>query len=205
MEYLKKSFNKGISFLSAPSDAFEGENSTKFGDAFKYVLVLAIVTTVLSAIISAFSMNFANSFIPSLPPEATAFTNPGFIFVSSLIMGYIGLVVGLLIGGLWIHLWVYIIGGRKGLEQTMKSVFYGGTPNYLLGWIPFINILAGIWSLVLTWMGITRYQGLTGGKAALAIIIALIIPIVIGGMIFVALLSTLMALGMLQAGAIPGF
>ena len=50
MEYLKKSFNKGISFLSAPSDAFEGENSTKFRDAFKYVLVLAIVTTVLSAL-----------------------------------------------------------------------------------------------------------------------------------------------------------
>ena len=203
MKYIKK----GISFLTTPGESLDSEKATTFGDAFKYLLVLGIIVSVLGAVVAAFSTSFAFSFIPSgsLPVEATPFISAPFIFVTSLVGSYVGLVIGALIWGLWLHLWVYIVGARKGIEQTMKSVFYGCTPNYLLGWIPLVNIIAAIWCFILTGMGIVKYQEMTGGKAALAIIIALVIPVVIIGVLLVTfLLPMIMAFGGLPAGTIPG-
>jgi len=48
------------------------------------------------------------------------------------------------IGAAWLHLFVYLLGGRKGYLQTLKSVTFGSTPAMLFGWIPFIGWLAGI-------------------------------------------------------------
>ncbi|MEE9323311.1 MAG: hypothetical protein V3U72_02075 [Candidatus Aenigmarchaeota archaeon] len=203
MKYIKK----GISFLSAPGESLDNEKTTTFGDAFKYLLILGIIVSVLGAAVAVFWTNFAFSFIPSgsLPAEATLFTSAPVIFVTSLVGSYVGLVIGALIWGLWLHLWVYIVGARKGIEQTMKSVFYGCTPNYLLGWIPILNIIAAIWCFILTGMGMVKYQEMTGGKAAFAIIMALVIPVVIIGVLLATLLlPMLMTFGGLPAGTIPG-
>lgn len=197
-----KHIKRGISFLTDPGNSLDAEKDTGLNDAFKYMLVLAIIMAFLGALVSAISVTFTGVFIP---PEATAFTNPLFIFVTSLVAGYVGVIIVSFIWSLWLHLWAYVLGARSGLEQTMKSVFYGGTPNYLLGWIPFINFISAIWSFVLTGMGLVRFHGITGGKAALSIIIALIIPLVIALALFATLLATLISLGMIQPGTIPGF
>ena len=203
MKYIKK----GISFLTTPGESLDNEKTTTFSDAFKYLLVLGIIVSVLGAVVAVFWTSFAFSFIPTgaIPPEAAGFVSAPSIFVMSLAAGYVGLVIGALIWGLWLHLWVYIVGARKGIEQTMKSVFYGYTPNYLLGWIPLVNLIAAIWCFILTGMGIVKYQEITGGKAALAIIIALVIPVVIIGALLVTFLGSLINLAMLQTGTIPGF
>lgn len=198
MKYLKK----GFSFLTAPTNSFDAEKKTPIGEAFKYMLILAIIMSFLGALISAASVSFASVFIP---PEAAAFTNPIFIFVTVLVTFYIGIIITSLLEGLWLHLWAYVVGAKNGLEQTMKSVFYGQTPTYLLGWIPVVNIITVVWSLVLTGIGLMRLHGITGGKAALAIIIAVLIPIIIIGALFATLLASLISLGMLQPGTIPGY
>lgn len=203
-----KHIKKGFSFLTDPGRSFDAEKDTNLNDAFKYLLVLAIITAVLGAIISVFWSTFAYSFIPAgaIPPEALGFMGAPVIFVTSLVGGYVGAIIASFIWGLWLHLWAYVLGAKNGLAQTMKSVFYGGTPNYLLGWIPFINFIAAIWSFVLTGMGLMRFHGITGGKAALSIIIALVIPLVIGFAILVAFLIPMIAtFSGLQPGMIPGF
>ncbi len=198
-----KHIKKGFSFLTDPRNSFDAEKDTNLNEAFKYLLVLAVITAVLGAIVSAFLMTFAYTFIP---PEAIGFTNPVLIFVTSLVMSYVGAVVASFIWGLWLHLWTYVMGAKNGLVQTMKSVFYGGTPNYMLGWIPIINLIAAIWSFVLTGMGLMRFHGITGIKAALAIIIALVIPLVIGFAVLAAVLLPMLAtFSGLQPGTIPGF
>ena len=203
MKYIKK----GISFLTDPGKNFDAEKSTSLNEAFKHMLVLAIIAAVMGAVTAVFWTNFVTSFIPigSLPPEAAGFLSAPFIFVMTLVAGYVGVIIVSVVWGLWLHLWAYVLGAKSGLEQTMKSVFYGGTPNYLLGWIPLVNIIAMIWSWVLTGMGMVRFHGITGGRAALAIIIALVIPVVIGVAIFAAFLATMMAaFGGFQPGMIPG-
>jgi len=85
----------------------------------------------------------------------------------------------LFIGAAWLHLWVYLFGGRKGYRETLKALAFGETPALLLGWIPLVGILAGIWSLVLSVLGVRELHGITTGRALGAVIIAVIIPLLL--------------------------
>ena len=120
MEFVKESLSKGIAFLTDPTKSFDSVKNATFGEAFKYVAVLAIITAVLSAIMSSMVTLFGMSFAPTGTPGLGA-VGPT-VFVSSLVMGYFGILIGYLIFGLWLHLWVYIFGGRKGIEQTIKML-----------------------------------------------------------------------------------
>ena len=91
----------------------------------------------------------------------------------------IGGIIFTLVASAWIHLWVYLLGGRKGIMQTFKAIVYGNTPRLLLGWIPFIGIVFMLWSLILGILGIRELQAIGTGKAILAVAIAVIIPLII--------------------------
>ncbi|RLG18002.1 hypothetical protein DRN75_02740, partial [Nanoarchaeota archaeon] len=85
--------------------------------------------------------------------------------------------LNLFIGGAWLHLWVYVLGGKQGIKQTWKAMIYASTPSLLLGWIPFINIFTGLWSFILTLLFIGDMQKIGWPKTLLAIILAGEIPI----------------------------
>lgn len=89
------------------------------------------------------------------------------------------MIIGVFIIGAIYHIGVYIVGGKKGIEQTIKALMYGQTPGLLLGWIPIIGIIAGIWSFVLYILGIRQLQEITTGKAILAVLIPIIIIVVL--------------------------
>ncbi|MCK5022990.1 MAG: YIP1 family protein [Candidatus Aenigmarchaeota archaeon] len=182
MEMIKEAFNKGISFLTEPTKSFDSVKKTSFGDAFKYMAILAIITAVLSPPVS--SIISALSGVGAFEPV---------VFVSTMVFGYIAILIGSLIWGLWLHLWVYIFGAKGQIEQTIKTVFYAGTPSYLLGWLPGINIIAGICTLLLTGTGVMRLHGMAGPKTTLAMIIAILIPFVIGAVAFAAFILPLIA------------
>ncbi len=109
--------------------------------------------------------------------------------VGFFILVLIGGIIGVFIDGLWLHLWVYLVGGRNGVGQTIKAVMYGATPSYLLGWIPIVNIIALIWALIVGIIGVRQLHALSTGKAVLAVIIAIAIPLII----YVAILSAFIA------------
>lgn len=180
-------FGKAIDFLKSPGKSFEEVTTDSLGNAFKYMLVLGILVSVLNGIVVGIMTSMAP--IPTIPVLGESFLP--IVIVSTMIFMYVSLIIGQTIYGLWLHLWVYIFGARKGLEQTVKSVYYGNTPSYLLGWIPVISIIFVLWSFVLTGMGLTKLQGMTGGRAALAIIISLVIPLIIAGALFAAFFFTI--------------
>jgi hypothetical protein len=66
----------------------------------------------------------------------------------------------------------------------------------LLGWIPFIGFLAGIWTIILEILGIRELHEMTPGKAALAVIVAIlviaIIIIAIAALFFIAFSEVVM-------------
>jgi hypothetical protein len=97
-------------------------------------------------------------------------------FVSILVVG----IIGAFIGGLWTHIWVYLVGGRKGVAQTIKAVMYGATPSFLLAFLP--------WAVIVQVIGIRQLQELSTGRAILAVIFAIIIPMII----IVAIIATFM-------------
>jgi hypothetical protein len=108
---------------------------------------------------------------------------PVIIFLGAIIWG----IILVFIGGAWLHLWVYILGGRKGYIQTVKSLMYGSTPLLLIGWIPFVSIIGEIWAFVLQILGVRELHEISTGRAIGAVIIAILVPVIIAIIIAAAL------------------
>lgn len=180
-------------FLDSPEKAFDSVKDEEVGNSITYALKLLMVYSVLSSIVWTLAFTIILPVILSILESNPAFqmypeveillTSPilkelisVMMFVAILIFG----VISILFGGLWIHLWVYIIGGRKGLKQTIKSIAYGVTPQFLLGWIPFLGFAFGTWSMIVSIIGIRQYHEISTGKAIFAYLLgALIIPLAI--------------------------
>ena len=162
---------KGI--ILNPVGTFQGSQDDTEKTVIVYFGVLLLFLAIISAIVTAImltALNIFGIFGRTMPVFGTTFMTlmPVISFFEILIVG----AVFTLIAGLWIHLWVWILGGRNGIFQTMKAFIYGVTPSLVLGWIPLASILFAIWSFILCIIGIRELAGLSTGKAALAMIIS---------------------------------
>jgi len=158
-------------FLMDPVETFRQSKTNELKAVFTYFGALLLINAILSALISILGM----AVIPTYATNPFGLALPVMVFFMMLVGGCIAT----LIFAAWLHLWVYILGGRKGIMQTVNAMIYGSTPRLLLGWIPFIGIIFSIWSLALGVLGIRELQELSTGKAILAVAIAVIIPLII--------------------------
>jgi len=185
-------------FLFSPSETFDASKEDTLGDAFKYYIILLLIPALLSAVIAAVALSlFAGFFgrmLPGFMPALLALAGAGaaVAFIAVFIYMLIAGAIGVLIGGLWLHIWVYLVGGRKGLTQTFKALMYGATPSLLLGWIPVIGFLAAIWALIVEIIGIRQLHEISTGKAVAAVILAIIIPLIVLLVLFVILRPAMM-------------
>jgi hypothetical protein len=151
---------------------------------------------VLSAIIGAVAFPLIwEMFSAFLPPDAPSLAEIGpllaVIPVVLFVLVLVGGIIDAFIAGLWIHLWVYIVGGRKGVGQTIKAVLYGATPYCLLGWIPIVNFIAEIWMIIVSILGVRQLHEISTGKAVIAVILAIIIPAIIIGATIASIMATM--------------
>jgi len=172
-----------------PEITFDALKEDTLEDAIKYYAVIIAVYSLLSAVVFATAMGSLGSMMGLGQFGIMAGVGAGIggaavVFVMLFVFG----IIATFISGAIIHIGVFIVGGKNGIEQTIKAVMYGSTPGLLLGWTPIIGAIAGLWSLVLEVLGIRQLQDITTGRA----IIAVIIPIAIIGII-VALLAASMA------------
>jgi hypothetical protein len=158
-------------FIVSPVESFQVARADNTDIVLPYFIALLLVHAVMTAIISLVSIGAAGLFSHMMP----RFAMPVVVFFGVLIGG----TVLTILFSLWLHLWVYIIGGRKGLLETAKAVIYGMTPGMLLGWIPFIGFLFCLWSIVLQIIGVRELQEMSSGKALVAMIIAVMVPLII--------------------------
>lgn len=166
------SADKVKAILTDPHRAFKNEKKTGLVASLYYILPLLAVYAVFSGLLVWLS--------PFGAPAAAI----------TVVMTFVGAIIGLVLGGLWLHLFVYLCGGRQGVEQTLKVEFTSATPFALLGWIPFINLLATLWSIVLGVFGLKELQGMSTGRAVLATAASLIAALVIIILIVTAIVMT---------------
>jgi hypothetical protein len=157
-------------FLLNPAGTFCRSRTDAPIAVFTYFGVLLLINAILSTLV-AIAVGFGRQDTLAGIPEGIA--DPVIVFF--LVLG--GGIIFMIAGSVWIHLWVYLLGGRRGIMQTVTAVIYAGTPVQLLSWIPLIGIITVLWSLVLTSLGIRELQEISTGKAILAIAIAVIIPL----------------------------
>ncbi|HVP94747.1 MAG TPA: YIP1 family protein [Methanoregulaceae archaeon] len=177
-------------FIMKPVETFQKIKGGSLGDAFIYYLILLVIYAILSTIVLAIGMS-AMSVYQSIPGFKGAV--PVVMFFGTLIGG----IIGIFIGGAWLHIFVWALGGKKGYVQTVKSIMYGSTPGLLLGWIPIIGFIGGIWTIVLDIFGIKELQEMSMGRAVAAVVIAGVILIII---VLVIAISAFMAV----MGAVSG-
>ena len=107
-------------FLTDPERAFDSVRKKEMSDSFVYMALLLPITSVLLAI-----MFFHVSPI---------------LAIAILVLSYVGSIVSTAVMGFWVHLWAWIFGAKKGVEETMKAVFYGMTPRHVFGWVVAIPL-----------------------------------------------------------------
>ena len=168
-------------FLLSPVETFRKVRDTDLGDSLRYYLLLLAINAVLSVIVNLAIAGSVWMVFSDLFKQAglavPAVAGAGVIIIA-LVMIIVQFVL-VFIGAAWLHLFVYLLGGRRGYLQTLKAITFGSTPAMLFGWIPFAGLLAAIWSLVLGFFGIRELQDLTTIKAALAVILAIMVIVLI--------------------------
>ena len=122
---------------------------------------------------------------------AMVFVVPLTAFVGILIIGSLFMVIF----SLWTHLWVYLLGGRKGYFQTLHAILYSMTPNLLLGWIPLVGMFASLWTLVLFFFAIRELQELDDGKTVGVILLSVFLPMVVLGTLLILAVMAMVSPG----------
>jgi hypothetical protein len=99
----------------------------------------------------------------------------------------------ILIGSAILHLCLIIVGGNHhGYKTTFRAVSYSYSA-YLFGIIPFIGlVIGGIYTFILTIIGVREGHGISTGKAVLAVLLPVIVIFVL---IIVAILFVMMFFG----------
>jgi len=172
-------------FLRRPITTFRAVKDDTLSVALKYALIcLAIFGAGTGLILGALVyLYFAvGGWLFADMPGYLGPPGPGYWLVVPIAVGLsiVGGILFIFIGGAWVHLWVYLLGGRKGhgYVQTLKALIYGATPGYLVGWVPLIGLfVGGIWALVLTIIGLRELHGITGGRLAGVCVLGIGIPI----------------------------
>ncbi|WOF16946.1 YIP1 family protein [Methanoplanus sp. FWC-SCC4] len=172
---------KAKGFILEPVETFRNSKDDSLSDAFGFFAVLLVLYSVLFGIMVAAGID--NPFAGIDGFEQLAFTG-AFGFVSMFVFSLIGTIVATLIGGLILHLFVYIVGGRKGLSETIKAVLYSSTPSLLFGWIPVVGIIFGVWSLILEILGIRELHEISTGRSLLAVLL----PVILFGILLFAII-----------------
>jgi hypothetical protein len=182
--------NKGVGILLRPVETFRQLREESLGDAFVYYGLLLIVYAILSSLFSLAGYLFVLSWIP--PGIIPSVILPSLLLPFMVLGILVVFIIGLIVGGVILHLFVYLVGGRKGLEQTLKAAMYGTTPVFVFGWIPLIGFLALIYALVLEILAVRELHEISTGRALLAVLLPflLILVLIILALSFLLIVSS---------------
>ena len=176
-----------MGFLMSPVEAFKQVGGKTLGAAYQYYAMLVLIFSILfgfvTLIMGAVMLNTLVQQVSMIPligrlisVELAKFGT--FIATSQLFVVYLvflALLFGVFFVGLFLHVFVVLMDGKKSVKETLKTTMFAATPALLLGWIPFIGILGGIWSFVLLILGFRDNNGLSLEKS----VIAAILPVVL--------------------------
>lgn len=175
-------------FLLEPSQTFNACKEESLLEAMKqYVYLMAIFSVIAASFFALFLYDCGSFF-------GFEEFNIGLMVVFSIVI-LLSSIIGTLIEGAIIHIGIYLFGGRKGIDQTIKAVIYSMYISILLiiifGFleeiphvdkIPLIGdiseIIVVIWPLALIIIGVRQLHEITTFRAAAGVLFTqFILPI----------------------------
>lgn len=191
-----------------PSEFFEkiAAPETSLTDAFQYYAIVSLILLAGQILLVALvGISFLQLFSlfggTNLLGLQTAIS--GFLLVISIVMAVVGYIIGLIstfIGAAIIHLSAKLLKGNGNYAASYKAVTYSSTPSLLIGWIPFVGIIAAFYSIYVLIVGISKLHQMSMARAFAVILIpaAIVVAIVI---VSVMLGSTMGASSMYKTSA----
>ncbi len=160
--------------ISHPTRAWSEIREERPRRSLAYLTILLLLDSLLLVVASL--LLWPNLLAPMLGPHPQL----GWLAIALMVPLVIG--AGIFMIGLFslvLHLFVLLLGGRRGLGQTLKATAYGSTPLVLTAWFPPLIPITWVWSLVLTAIGVRKLQDVSPVKAVLAVVL----PVVVLGVV----------------------
>jgi hypothetical protein len=153
-------------------------------DPLLYALIVGMIGLMFSYLWQIL-MKGAMQSMMGMPSGASYFMFEGMGMAVLAFLSPLLLIAGLFVSAGILHVCLMLVkGSRSGFEGTFRVVSYGYSANVFWA-IPFCGgILAGVWAIVLYIIGLREAHETTGGKAAFAVFLPVI---VFCGLLFVAL------------------
>jgi hypothetical protein len=171
---------KIVGFLFHPAESFRKVKDEEINPTLRYFGVIAFFYSLLVTIVTTLQLIPMHPLVTAFGVSPQGGVIDAFLFVLIVIILFAMTFITAFFFAGWLHLFAWLMGGRKGLWQTERSVFYGLTPFLIIGWIPVIGgIIGGIWSVVLGIIGLKELQGISIGKSVVAVILAIVILFII--------------------------
>ncbi|MFQ6010039.1 MAG: YIP1 family protein [Candidatus Aenigmatarchaeota archaeon] len=193
---MKKVFDMALNRMF-DVEKYLGKKTEKFMETTKFIALVSVIPAVILAIATYVGYGTILGTI-ALPELALA----GYIEMAAatvLIGTIISAILFLVIGAIVIYIFAMLLGGKGKYDDSVAALAAALNPVLLLGWIPFINIIAIVFSPAVLVYGVAKKHRLSMFKAAIAIAIPSIIIALIG-----AYVATVTIPAMVQS-FIPGF
>ena len=167
--------------LTAPSQAFARMSLTgTLGKPILYAIIFGWIGVVARQIYSIAFRSVINNFMGSFhmpgPMGMRGFQVPILVSVAAMIFAPVLVLIGVFIWSAIVHLFLMLVGGAKtGFASTVRVVCYAGAVQ-ILQVVPFCGgLIALVWGLVLYIIGLAVAHRTTQGKAALAVLLPVVL------------------------------
>jgi len=175
-----------------PTEFFESVgNSQDLTPALLFGVLVGWISVVIEA---AWSLVFQAPLIPMMRQEEIAGALMGGVAGLACVglFGWLPVLLGILISGLIVHLFLMLFGGaNQGLTMTLRVISYAYAPQIfsvvpLVGWC-----VAGVWTLVLVVIGIAAAHRTDTWRAALAVLVPVILCVCVVGVLYAAVFAAM--------------
>jgi hypothetical protein len=195
--FLEGLFETAKLVLTAPSQAFARMSLiADIGRPLFYAVILGWLGVIANQAYNIALRGAMHSFLSTLPGYNTRlfFGLPTAFNVGFMVIAPIFVLIGVFVWSAIIHLFLMIVGGaNKGFGATLRVVCYSTTVQ-VFQIIPFCGgFVAGIWALVLYVIGIATAHRTTQGKAALAVLLPIVLCCVCAAVLMVAFGAAIVA------------
>lgn len=194
VETTKRVLGEPVAFFRALS------RSTGIGSPLLYAVIIGWIGVVAASFYSALFQSLVGSSMAGFGESPELVAALGFAqswggFFVQVIFAPMGLVIGLFIAAGVFHLMLLLLGGaRRDFETSFAVVGYAQAPAILM-LVPFCgSLVAWVWSLVLYIIGLAEAHGISRGKAAVAVLLPLVLACCCCGLLAGLFASTIAAL-----------
>lgn len=178
-----------------PAEFFESVgNSQELTPALLFGVLVGWVGMIIGAI---WGLVFQAPLLPMMrqQEEVAGFLAGGIgSLLFAVLFGWLFVLLGIFIGGLIVHLFLMLFGGAKqGLTMTLRVVSYANAPS-IFNAVPLFGWCIGmIWTLVLEIIGLAVAHRTDTWRAALAVIVPVVLCVCAVGLLYGAIFAALFA------------